>query len=221
MTRGFRSQWFIMALALIGSMIAGGPQARGNVTTGITISGGFTPVTSDPYYDYVFDVYLNPGSSIKFGDSFTVDNLVGVTWFSVFSANQPENPLGVIWVPSVKQSPAPYPYSSDVTWSFFGLSSYNNPSAATQPILIGQFDIETTVNFKNGPPVAPGTSISYSYSVDGGAQVSDPKNPPSFAITNLAAPEPSSSAIVLLIGGTAAAAGLVVRVRRRRSAPTA
>jgi hypothetical protein len=221
MSRGFGKVWIVTGIALIGAMSAGGPQARGNVTTGITISGGFTPTTSDPQYAYIFDVYLNPGSSIKFGDSFTVDNLVGVTLFSLLSADQPEDIPGVIWAPFIHQTSFKYPYSSDVTWAFLGLSPYNNPSTATEPSLIGQFEIVTTVNFKNGPPVAAGTFIDYSYSIDGGHQVSDPNNPPSFTLADLTAPEPSSSTIVLLIGGTAAASGLVARARRRRTVGTA
>ena len=66
-------------LALLGAMIAGEREARAS-KAGITITGGTKPGTGDPPYDYIFDVYLNPGSSIKFsGDSFTIDNLVGVT----------------------------------------------------------------------------------------------------------------------------------------------
>jgi hypothetical protein len=213
----------VTALALLGAMIAGGREARAGL--GLVITGSEMPGTGDPPWTSIYTVSVNPGFSIKFGDSFTIENVPGMTLLSLLSAQQPENFPGVIWVPSINQSWAPYPFSSNLTWTFLGLTPYNNPSTATQPEVIGQFAMTTTVSFDHAP-VPGGTSVFYSYSINGGHQTSDPNNPPSFAITDLtsttlAVPEPSSSTIVLLTGGTAALSGLVVRTRRRRLARAA
>ena len=212
MRRRTKGAWVMVGFAALGAMMSGGGEARAAVT-GITIGGGFKPGTGDPPYDYIFQVYLNPDSSIvsPYGglyslthpDYFTIDGLKGVTVFSLTS--QPEDPLGVIWVPVTGPS--------SVTWAYYGTSTITNNSS--QELLLGTFEVQTTKNYPYGPPVTSGTSISYSFNV------ADSKGNPvqgseSFMIQ--AIPEPASSTIVLLTAGTGALGGLVVVTRRRRKA---
>jgi hypothetical protein len=210
MRQSFKKPWVVTGLALLGAMIAGGPQARGDLG-GLTITGGFTPATSDPF-DYIFQVYST--APIKALDSFTIKGLVGVTSLSFF---QPDNQQPNNWTfPVIDQKSGGLTQgTSDVSWGYFG-PTLNNPPA-NQPVYLGQFVIETMGN----QTVPAGTIITYSYSVDGNTvNASSSFVMANLSIANLSVPEPASSTIVLLIGGTAALSGLVVRARRRRSART-
>jgi hypothetical protein len=226
-----KGAWVMAGLVVLGAIIAGGGEARAD--TGITIgSGGVKPVTGDPPYDYIFQVYLEPGSSILspfdpfnlklllHPNSFTIDGLVGVTSASLAS------PIGqfgssTFWCASIDQTSSydpNVPGSSDksnVTWSFLGTEPIPMSGTLTQPYLLGTFTVETTDNYPNGPPMSSGTQVNYSFT----AADSD-GNPISGGgiVTLMVAPEPSSAAIVLLTGGTAALGGLAVRTRRRRKA---
>ncbi len=225
MRRSTKGAWVMAGLAVLGAMMAGGGEARAAVT-GIAIGGGFKPGTGDPPYDYIFQVYLNPDSSLvspfnplnpglaSNPDSFTIDNLVGVT--SVSLTSQPENLPSVVFIPSITQTLTTYPYASDVTWSFYGLTTITNNTSS--PELLGQFEVETSVNFATGPPVQAGTIVDYTFSVADGNGNQTPPGSGTIILADLSTPEPSSAAIVLLTGGTAVLGGLVVRTRRRRKA---
>ena len=217
MKRGTKGAWVMAGLAVLGAMMAGGGESRAALT-GITIGGGFQPGTGDPPYDYIFQVYLNPDSSLvsPYGslyslthpDYFTINGLTGVTLFSATS--QPEDPLGMIWVSVTSHS--------SVTWAFYGTTSITNPANSGQELLLGTFEVQTTKDYPIGqPPVSPGTSISYSFNVANGAGNPTHGGSGTITLANLLVPEPASSTIVLLTGGTAALGGLVVRTRRRRN----
>jgi hypothetical protein len=228
MRRRTKGAWIMVGFAALGAMMAGGGEAQAAV--GITIgSGGVKPVTGDPPYDYIFQVYLEPGSSIvsPFSngfstiDSFTIDGLVGVTSTSLASTFGSFG-ASVFWCPSIDQTLSYNPTilgSSDisnVTWDFLGMQPIPITGTLTQPYLLDTFIVETTDNFPNGPPVPTGTQVNYSFTA------TDISTEMPFSgggvVTLTVAPEPSSAAIVLLTGGTGALTGLIVRTRRRRKA---
>jgi hypothetical protein len=173
-------------------------------------------------------VSLDPGFQVALNSFFTVDSLVGVTPESTHA--EPENPPGVVWIafPAINEvvPPGPnQPPASNVSWTFLG-TPIINPTNSGQEVYLGEFDVVTTTNFPNGPPVPSGTIVNYAFNI-----LTDQGNHApgggSFPLTNLegitstAVPEPSSAAIVLLVAGTAGVSGLIVRRRQRRRARTA
>jgi hypothetical protein len=209
-----------MGIAMLSAAIAGGREAR----AGITLTGGFKPVTNDPPYDYIFDVYLNPKSEIGNPTTiaqffhpthFTITGLVGVTDDSLASSI---GDLGdpVYWAPSISQTSFCSPYVSSVSWSFLGTQPIINNSS-TKSLFLGQFEVETTVNFTKGPPVKSGTAVNYSLTVTDSNGHTVSTTPGTVQLFSLV-PEPSSAAIVLLTAGTAGSVTLIARVRRRRKA---
>src|SRR5262249_39147092 len=169
---------------------------------------------------------LDPGFSVALHSTITIDDLVGVTPASTHS--EPENPPGVIWLafPPITEVVTSPPFASNVTWSFWGSSTIVNPADSGVELPLGEFDVVTTTNFPNGPPVPSGTMVNFTFNI-----LTDQGNPASgggsFPLTNLegitsmAVPAPSSAAIVLLVAGTAGVSGLIVRRRQRRRARTA
>jgi hypothetical protein len=224
MRRGFRSSWILAAGAVFVAMIASGSEARAALS-GITISGGFKPGTGDPPYDYIFEVYLAPDTTIYKNEIIKIgtatsglkDDLVGVTTDSLYH----EIPSGHWSSPTIKEVDKTFPYASDVAWKFVG-PTYENVTGKVKHI--GELEIQTTVNFnsKNPFPVKSGTLLDFTYSLHGVTVQGPPIVLEDLSVQSLAVvPEPSSSAIVLLTGGTAAIAGLIARRRRRRPARTA
>jgi hypothetical protein len=59
---------------------------------GITVTIGQQQGGGDPPYDYVIQAYLDPGYGVDYSNSFTINNLVGVTPASLTSepVNIPE-----------------------------------------------------------------------------------------------------------------------------------
>ncbi len=179
--------------------------------TGITIGGGFKPGTGDPPYDYIFKIYLDPGSTFGKNDFITIDSLVGVKPSSL--SKEPENSPKVVWgAPTIRLENSTAPYASDVTWTFSGTKTYANPAGSGKELYLGTFEVQTAVNFnkKHPFPVSSGTIIDFTF---GHGKKTDGSG--TITLSNLTAPEPASSTIVLLTGGTAALGGLVVRTRRR------
>jgi hypothetical protein len=218
MWRRLKGAWFMTGLAVLGATIAGGLEARAG-TAGITIDGGFEPTTGDPPYIYIFQVFLDPGFAVVSSrpDFFTIESLVGITTNSLTS--EPENLPTVVWVPTINQSGAPSPFSSDVTWTFLGNTPITNPNppGSNLEVFLGQFEVQTSVSFANGPPVPPGTIINYTFLVEG---LNGPvSGSGSFPIVDLTVPEPAS--IVLLTVGAVALPMFVARRRRRQAARSA
>jgi hypothetical protein len=204
-----KGAWIAVGLAVLGAMVAGGEARAG--TAGIHIGGGFKPVGGDPPYDYVFQVYLDPFFEVQANGSplnnFEVFDLVGVT--SGSRTTQPGSSPTVVWTPT--------PATDDVTWTFTGNTSI--PNKTKRELLLGQFTVETTQNFPNGPPVPPGTVIDYTFTVFDLRTGKTITGSDSFQIGALAVPEPSS--VVLLSVGAAAMSAIVVCRRRRQAARTA
>lgn len=249
MRRGIRIPWIVVGVALLGAMMPGGRPARADLTsltatgttpgtptvptsTGITITGGFTPVSTDPVYEYVFNVYLTSGS-IDDNFSFTITGLQNLG--AIPNTSAPNYPTGTrayyVWTPSAQD-----PGSGDMTWYYDGSNAVRNPSPANQwatvsygatPYTVagnvstygylGQFTVETQ-NLTSPSQIPTPTTLYYTMSTDGDS--SDVAATGFFPLQNLAVPEPASSTIVLLIGGTAGVAGLIARARRRRAAAT-
>jgi hypothetical protein len=200
-----KGAWIAAGIAVLGAMIAGG-QARAG-TVGITISGGEKPVIGDPPYDYIFQVYLDPGFEVLATGSplndFQVTGLVGVGADSFTS-----QPTTVPWTPT--------PATGSVTWTLFGTTSIPNTGTGEQ--YLGQFSVLTDKSFSS-PPVTPGTTIVYNftvYDISTGKTISGSN---SFTLVLLGVPEPSS--VVLLTLGAAAVPAIAARRRRHRMAQTA
>jgi hypothetical protein len=184
----------------------GGAEARAG-TKGITISGGLMPGTGDPPYNYIFEVFLDPGFEVDQFDFFKINGLVGVTASSL-SHQPPPNPPTFAWDPN--------PGSKTITWTSLGTAPIqnSNPVGSNEEVDLGQFIVQTSENFPNGPPLPPGSMIPYNFSIhllhDGPATGS--------GVIILAVPEPSS--IILLALGAAALPVIAARRRRRRRART-
>jgi hypothetical protein len=198
--------WLGAAITALGVILVGGSTAS---AAGIVVKIGQQPGGGDPPYDFIMQVYLDPGYGVNYDNSFTVDNLIGITPASLTS--EPVNiPEGVSWSPSFNETQTAYPYASDVTWYFTGSAPYSNSGSGE--IYLGQFTVETVVNFST-PPYANGTLIDYSWSI-----VDLSGNPSSGSgmtpITNLSIPEPASA--VLLLCGVGALPFFVRRQQHRR-----
>jgi hypothetical protein len=200
-----RTAWIAAGLVALGAIANGGAALAG--TAGITINpGGIRPGKGDPPWDYVFDVYLDPGFGLLAGgpiyDFYQVTGLVGVASDSLTS--EPNSPPNVIWVPT--------PATETATWTFFGTQSILNTGTTRE--FLGSFVVETDQSYPS-PPVAPGTLIDYNfqvYQIDTGTHI---KGSNTFPLILLGVPEPSS--VVMLAVGAGAAAGMVLRRRRTRT----
>jgi hypothetical protein len=197
--------WLGVAFIVMGTMLAGSREA---CASGITIKIGQQPGGGDPPYDYIIQVYLDPGYGIDYGNSFTVENLTGVTPGS-FTQEPINIPGGVSWSPQLTETNSTSPYASDVQWYFTGTTPYNNTGSGE--IYLGQFGVETTVSFTS-PPYSNGTPIFYDWSI-----VDNNGNPSSGSgqtpIVTLGVPEPTSA--LLLTCGVAILPLLVLHQRRR------
>ncbi len=214
--------------------------------SGGVISGGGGG-GSDPPYDYVFDVYLTSGSISPSSpgslSSITINGLVGVASYSFAQAHpatgmnsqgsttsQPPTspPASETWiVPSggiatsfISPSTGPPTgtnFESNVTWNYI-----LGPSTITWSgtnILLGVFTVETAwVNYAaNSPPVQIGSTLTYSYNVDGTPGASGQPGSPPIIVQSL--PEPSSVVLMLAGGAILPIASLYRRRSRiRRSA---
>jgi hypothetical protein len=204
-----------LALAVYGSSKAHAISVT-TTSSGFNVSGGFKPATNDPPYDYIFDVTLSAGSILTSGDSFTIDDLVGVTpaGFPIpgesapypgSTTSEPFNPPDTIWGATIGTPiTGPISYESNVTWEYFGATIDN--SHGTSGIDLGDFVVETSINFASGAPYQAGDTISFGSSLGSG----------SFQIQDLSVPEPSS-AILLLLGVAAIPAWKKYQVHRNRT----
>jgi hypothetical protein len=200
-------------------MLIGEQEARAGGLPAIAVKGGYKPGSGEPPYDYIFQIYMEPTNTILAGDSVTFDSLIGVTPNNFpkhgdvgSTTSEPNNPPAVIWTPAISYpTNTTFPYASNLTWSFFG----NTPISATPStgeVYLGQFVVETTVNFTS-PPYANGAIIDYSWIINGQTSTGMSQ----FPIFNLLIPEPSSA--VLLLVGVGSLPLFVIRQRwhQRRS----
>ena len=220
MTRRMKGSWLLAVLAVSAAMLAVGTEAWAK--GGITVTGGQKPGGGDPPYDYILQVYLDPGFGVASTNFFTVESLLGVTppnfpvqgqpaAYPGSATSEPNNAPSVIWVPSISfPTQTTFPYASDVTWSFFGNTSISNGTA--QKLYLGQFVVDTTVSFTN-PPYIPGTNVDYTFTVldANGNQVSGGGM---FPMILLGVPEPSS--VFLLVMGAGVLPLLVLHERQRQ-----
>jgi hypothetical protein len=181
--------------------IAGGGSTSSSSAGGISIGGSLKPV-NDPVYDYVFDVTLLAGSTIAYGDTFTIDNLIGVTYEDPTYGTSGASYVGNYnyFVPSIDQlNSLP---ESDVTWTYLSIHSLT----ATSDTLLGEFTITTTVQYPlTSPPYTVGETINYGS--DLGGVVS------SGVLVVSSVPEPSS-VMLLVLGIAIGFPAFLVRQRR-------
>lgn len=215
MRRRINGIWVWAAFFALGAMSALGGDA---CAKGITITIGQMPGGGEPPYDYIIQVYLDPGFEVASSNSFTVENLIGVTPPNFPNTGdvgsltiQPENGSTVVWSPTITQAatpPTPYPYAGNVQWSFYGSPPIMNTGSSE--LYLGQFVVETTVDFSS-PPYVIGAPIDYKFTI---------LNASGQAVTGsgvalLGVPEPSS-AILLLIGAGMVPLAVTYRSQRRR-----
>lgn len=198
---------------------------------------------SDPPYDYVFDVYLTSGSISPSApgslSDLTINGLVGVASYSFAQANPtsglnslgsttsqppstppgsgvwdvPNNGIDTSYISPSTSPPTGTNFESSVTWEY---SSGSKITWSGTNILLGAFIVQTAwVNYAaNSPPVKIGSTLTYSYNVDGTPGHSDPNNPLSPPIVVQSLPEPSSVVLMLAGGAILPIASLY---RRRRA----
>jgi hypothetical protein len=206
MTARKKNSWRWLAIAFLTATLAGGRDARAG---GIMVKIGQQPGGGDPPYDYIMQVYLDPGYGVDYANWFTIESLKGVTTGS-FTMEPVNIPDGISWSPSINEKVTAYPYASDVTWYFTGTNPYKN--TGTGEIYLGEFGVETTVNFSS-PPYIDGTIIDYHWSIvdlNGKPSTGSGQTP----IVTLGIPEPTSS--LLLLTGTAILPFVALRQHRRR-----
>jgi hypothetical protein len=201
--------------------------------TTVTVTGGYMPAGPDPPYFYDFFVSLD--GSITTGATITINDLLGVT-----PPNYGQGDPNILNY--VTGSPAIYaPPSSEIGNSAYSFVALYNPEAivittvgstafadqasvtftyegpgltTSVPTYIGEFEIETNVNYSMGPPYMPGDTITYTSSVQpNGAP------PGTIVLQNLAVPEPCSAVLLLL--GAAIVPALRLQQRRRRQSLSA
>ena len=222
MPRVNRCTLFAAALAALGIIVGGGREAKAELSKLAVSRGGIVVVAgsgsgTDPAYTFQFDAgltgTLNAYSPFSHTSptSITVDNLVGVYPFDTTGTGPPG------WLYSIQVVGLPnffYPYfTSDVTWTYLGTNSVSAPANST--LDLGIFSITTASNLPGnyGRGVLP-TTISYSYSIDGGgSQGGSGTGAVSLQQGGIqAVPEPST-----LIAPVMAVLGLgVVRLLKRR-----
>jgi hypothetical protein len=219
MRQRFQGGWILIGMAVLGATMAGDREARAALT-GITISGGFKPVTPDPVYEYVLNFYLDPGYSVYKYDFIKVTGLKGVasgdTTFAPSEYNLVSTKKGFVKDYSVSWQPLTD--TGSVEWDYQGSQPYINNTAAE--LFLGQFRVDTRNLTNPGGTPTDNAIVDYSFNITLSQDGSAAEGSGSFRVTDLTTPEPSSCTIVLLTGGTAALSGLIVRVRRRRRART-
>jgi hypothetical protein len=199
-----KSAWLWLAVIASSAILAGESQAR---ASGISVKIGQQPGGGDPPYDYVIQVYLDPGYGIDYGNWFNIQNLTGVTSGSF--TTQPIDFPAVAWSPEITQMSNTFPYASDVQWFFTGNTPYNNTSGSE--LYLGEFQVKTTVSFST-PPYMIGTPIYYNWSI-----VTDTgQSSTGTGVAILGIPEPASA--LLLSAGVGFVSLLALgRQYRRRS----
>lgn len=214
MTQRTKRAWLWVIITTLGVILAGGSESQ---AAGIIVKIGQQQGGGDPPYDYVMQVYLDPGYSIITGNFFTVESLLGVTPANfpnngdlASNTSEPDSPPSVLWAPSISLTQSSPPYASDVTWTFYTLNGTTIVNAGTGEISLGQFVVETTQNFTS-PPYTNGSTVDYSWTV-----TDNSTGMPSSG-TGIAAflvPEPSSA--LLLVWGVAILPVFVLHQRHRR-----
>jgi len=217
MTPRMKGTWILAGLGVLTVIAGDGRDAQAAGTKAIVITGGYKPATSDPLYDYIFQVSLEPTAgpnSLFTGDSFTIGAVprkgvsTPLTPLPGVTLSSPTSVLSSYsWSPLITEINTSPPFSSVVTWTYTGASTI---TATTGPVYLGQFSVETTYDFQNGPPLPAGSRIAYSFNFNGGSF-----DESSFQLSSL--PEPSSVILLLVGAGTLPLYWLRERRRRRSS----
>jgi hypothetical protein len=214
----------LLGLAVLGAVfVAGGPVRAGSLVVG---GGGIVKV-GDPFYQYVIEVYLEPGyqiygGSIGTADNFTIHQMPAVSdgsngYTPPSLTSQPGGSPSGPWTPQITfDSHGPFPGSnppfdvpiSDVTW----YNSGPNIAAGTSEVYLGEFRVQT---WQPIPFIIAPFSLTFHWSANvhdaNGNPVSDPGG--DFTLTLLPIPEPAST--TMLACGLGLPAVLWLRRRKR------
>ena len=209
MIRGIKRYWFLAGLVMLVASSVGGRQARAK---GIVITSGKTEQIGDPLYDYIFNVELNPGTTLLNGGYFTVYDIPGVVATSDTGA--PNSYWGYSLqatgiTPPLFQPPLTPPIDGsleNVTWVYRGPSITNN--SPTQDLELGTFRVAT---IELSAPPTP--TLIYVGTLDGTTATTEG------TVTVNSVPEPSS--LILLLIGAGALPLYAFRSRWHRLAPLA
>ena len=164
MIRGINRFRFLVGLAVFGAMVAGGSDSR----AGIVISHPVVQPVMDPFYNYQFEVELTNNTSLEYGDSITVQNLLGVAPGA--GTSQPQGPLLDQYGPFAVSIVATTSIESNITWLYSSLTPINNTSGAD--LILGYFTVYGNVQVTNN---STPTSIIY---VGSTHSTTDPSRPP-------------------------------------------
>jgi hypothetical protein len=202
-----------LGIAAFGLILEAGSTAQ----AGLMISGGGIKKFGEPFYIYIFEVFLDPNFQVELEDNFTLHELGGVhdpgsltsspggtpsgPWATTFT-NQPSGPLPNFSPPTI----VPF---ADLTFINAGFD-VQNKGPGERPL--GEFRVLTAVSLPELPP-------SYFVDIAWTANLHDLNGNPvtdhgTVHLTII--PEPAS---VLLLGiGVGLPAWLVARRARRRAA---
>lgn len=214
MRRLIRGTGWVLGLAILGMALGDGHSAQ---AAGVRVSGGGMKQFGDPFYFYIYELYLEPGYSFQLGDSLTLHMMAGVhsPGSTTSSPNGPPDPSGP-WTPQFTNEPdgllpnylPPTPVRfADVT--FYNLLNVIGPPGAEE--YLGEFRVLTADSL----PLLPD---DYSVTIDWTAIIHDPNGDrvteTGKVTLGILVPEPAS--MVLL--GAGVVLPLAWTLRRRRSA---
>jgi hypothetical protein len=212
MFRGSPHTGWLLGIAVLGVILGVGDTAR----AGIIIRGGGIKPQGDPYYFYIVDVSLDPGTTFAVNDSFTLKMLAGVEFPDSTTGAPGGSPSGPWSTTITNEGSGPIPNYTPTTIVPFAdvkfiNSGFDITNGGTGQLDLGMFRVLTAISLPELP---------HSYTVDIGWTASlDHGTTTDSGIVTLGiigrVPEPSS---IVLLGSGMGLAMIGYSRRRRRAA---